>query len=700
MKKILFLATLALAYTSISFAQFSKRWYSYSDYAYNAYTTAGGAMQFVNAPMWHTPNAKTAYGSSYDTIAMISVGTTFAPRLAGWNNVATWGSTIKVGPTDVFTIDSVRIFGVYQRNNSKTAVRDTIRMSFVTGNGLAGSNLPSQSAAPVGYGPVDYLAMAYDTTRNIATRMSTSLPLPYVQTLVLSNTDTASFFERAIRLTTPVTVAAGYMAGMSLSFRSGDATYTPYDTINYTSGNRKYGMFRPIIGFKSLGSFSPDWADYDPLDSNAGYFKLMAASWAGQYLPQWMLGTPPVGAGSWTASQLQLPVIDFHIDCPACQLNDVITGTYSVCVSSSTALAHSAPGGTWASSNTAIATVTSGGTVNGISAGTVTITYAIGGNKAYTTFTVHPVPAPGVITGPADICEGSATLYTTTGTSGTWSSSATSTAVVTSGLVTGLSTGTATISFTSTTVCGTLSATKAITVNALPDAGSITGSSTICIGSSSSLTSTEPGGTWAGTTGNATVSSSGSVTGATEGPDVIVYTVTNLCGSAVTAKPVTVNALPASGTITGFSSVCIGSNITLTPSEPGGTWAASNGNATVNAAGIVTGVSAGTVDVSYTNTNTCGSASTGTTITVNDCALSVSNVSGTEVMLYPNPVVHSFTISSADGIRSLSISNLMGQEILKNSYDKKEVSINIGHLPSGIYMLRVNDQHLLRITKQ
>jgi hypothetical protein len=79
-----------------------------------------------------------------------------------------------------------------------------------------------------------------------------------------------------------------------------------------------------------------------------------------------------------------------------------------------------------------------------------------------------------------------------------------------------------------------------------------------------------------------------------------------------------VNASPSAGTITGSSAVCAGSTITLSNTTTGGTWSSSNtAIATVGSTGIVTGVASGTVTISYTVTNSCGTATAIKVITVN-----------------------------------------------------------------------------------
>lgn len=85
-------------------------------------------------------------------------------------------------------------------------------------------------------------------------------------------------------------------------------------------------------------------------------------------------------------------------------------------------------------------------------------------------------------------------------------------------------------------------------------------------------------------------------------------TVTNSLGCSATSAPVNVivNPLP---TITGVLNTCVGQTSTLTGSgtpHPTTAWTSSNTSvATVSATGIVTGVSGGTVNITYMNNNGC-----------------------------------------------------------------------------------------------
>ncbi len=72
----------------------------------------------------------------------------------------------------------------------------------------------------------------------------------------------------------------------------------------------------------------------------------------------------------------------------------VINGSSKVCVGASVNLNDSTGGGEWSCSNTAIATISSSGTVNGVSSGTVIITYSVGANFQTKAIVVNPLPSP------------------------------------------------------------------------------------------------------------------------------------------------------------------------------------------------------------------------------------------------------------------------------------------------------------------
>src|SRR5206468_7265368 len=125
-------------------------------------------------------------------------------------------------------------------------------------------------------------------------------------------------------------------------------------------------------------------------------------------------------------------------------------------------------------------------------------------------------------------CIGATATYTSNGTAGgTWSSTNTGVATVNSsnGLVTAVGAGTTNITY-SVSGCGSLSSFKTLTVNPNANAGTVSGTSPLCIGATATYTSNgDAGGTWTSTnTGVATVgSSTGLVTAIAAGTTNITY---------------------------------------------------------------------------------------------------------------------------------------------------------------------------------
>jgi uncharacterized protein YjdB len=212
-----------------------------------------------------------------------------------------------------------------------------------------------------------------------------------------------------------------------------------------------------------------------------------------------------------------------------------IAGGTSVCVGQSLALTTAAPGGIWTSNNPTRATIGSvSGMVNGIAAGSLSISYTIGACRAILPFTVNRLSAIG---GNAAVCEGQTTALTNANSGGVWTSELPAVATIgsASATVTGVAAGTTIISYTLATGC---TATRVQTVHPI---AAITGSSTVCISTPTTLANTVGGGIW--TSNNTTIarigSATGIVTGVRSGYAIIAYTIP-ATGCRVTA-PMTVN---------------------------------------------------------------------------------------------------------------------------------------------------------------
>lgn len=275
-----------------------------------------------------------------------------------------------------------------------------------------------------------------------------------------------------------------------------------------------------------------------------------------------------------------------------------ITGTATVCAGLTTTLSHAVAGGTWTSSNSSIATVGSTGIATGVAPGTATITYALSATCRATKI-VTVIASPAAITGTGTTCVGGTTSLSSTTPGGTWSSSATAVATVgsTSGVVTGAGVGTATITYK----VGSCYTTTVVTIT--PAVTAVTGTGTICIGATLTLSCTTPGGTWSSSaTAVASVgSSSGVVTGASTGTATISYKI----GTCYSTTVVTVT--PLASPITGTTGICAGTSATLSNATPGGTWGSGNTGVALigSTTGIVTGVALGTSMITYSVGSGC-----------------------------------------------------------------------------------------------
>ncbi len=215
---------------------------------------------------------------------------------------------------------------------------------------------------------------------------------------------------------------------------------------------------------------------------------------------------------------------------------------------------------------------------------------------------------PASITGNAPMCVGNTVSLSNIFTGGSWSSSNTGVATVsTSGVITGVNGGTSTISYTS----GSCLSTAVVTVSPLP--APITGNDIVCVGATTAFANAVLGGTWSSSypAVASVMTSSGIITGHVAGGSYITYTMPGGCWITDT-----VNVVNPPSPITGGMSICPGTSTDLNSSGSGGSWTSLNpGSASVNPAnGIVTGIHADTAQIKYTSAAGC---SVFATVTIN-----------------------------------------------------------------------------------
>ncbi len=300
----------------------------------------------------------------------------------------------------------------------------------------------------------------------------------------------------------------------------------------------------------------------------------------------------------------------------------------TICIGSTFYVSDSlSPGGAWSSSNPAVGSIDpSTGAIMGISAGTITITYTLGGSFVTGSFTVNPSPAP-ITGGGVAICVGSSTTLADATPGGTWSSYYYyATVGSTTGVVTGVYGGVDYIYYT----VGGCSVSATVTVDAT-SAGYLPPTVTVCLtGSYTYHDSLGLGGTWSSSNpAVATIgASTGVVTPVSGGTTTISYTTTGTCGTSVVTSTLTVSSTTAPGYISGTTALPLGyTSAYLYDSQPGGTWSSTSPAVlTINAtSGLITPVTIGTSLISYTYTG-CGGVAVDT-VTVRDTAL--DGISGT-----------------------------------------------------------------------
>ena len=161
------------------------------------------------------------------------------------------------------------------------------------------------------------------------------------------------------------------------------------------------------------------------------------------------------------------------------------------------------------------------------------------------------------------------------------------------------------------------------------------------------------------------------------------------CNTVSATGTITINDLPIATVITGVNEVCVGGTITLTEGASGTiVWNSSNtGVATIDAAGELTGISAGTTDITYTVTdiNGCTSLSSSVyTITVNGLpvfgTLTTNSAicEGDDAEFYVTGTANSvLTYNLNSGADEIAILNASGEATIVLSVATSDVIINL-----------------------
>lgn len=302
------------------------RWYDYVGYQSTVVLGDATAIGSTAPYLWNDTSGLWAYsnasgGTDYAANNLVSIGMSFDPVVPNWNNTTDYSGMIEIKATNAYTVDSIAIAGIYSRNPSKASVVDTLRFSMVYGDGSSTSNIYSYyfagtTAANYGTDTLTFITMGHDTVANIAKRNGTA-PAALVFDVLLNTAaegDTLSngLYYKTVAVPGGLSVPAGNFVSTSITYKSGDATYVPGDTIFLSGGNAKYNYFRPMLYYNNSGG-STTYHSYNINDQNIGYFQQPPyGSWSGDYIPSYAYST------SSGASTYQWVGLEYHATCATC----------------------------------------------------------------------------------------------------------------------------------------------------------------------------------------------------------------------------------------------------------------------------------------------------------------------------------------------------------------------------------------------
>jgi len=233
-------------------------------------------------------------GNVYDTINYASGGHILHPWFEFFNDVNIFAPT-EFGMKDAtvpYTLDSVTVYGFYQRQQQRPNVVDTVRLAIFYGPGGTNSNVITTydvgNTADFGVDTIRFAVAAYDSARVTATRASTAAPAVIYRNVPLtaaSENDTNAFGLNRIRAAVGQAIPAGNLVGVTATFIPGENFATGpngYDTVLLAGANNtvvpKYSMFRFRFFEQNRIGTTGQFPTYYPGSFNTGLFKLLPLS--------------------------------------------------------------------------------------------------------------------------------------------------------------------------------------------------------------------------------------------------------------------------------------------------------------------------------------------------------------------------------------------------------------------------------------
>lgn len=324
MKRISYFLSLFILIHNLAFGQ--SRWYSYNDYCKQSYATTDSSFY----PLWRDHNVLWLFGSGYDTLGVVSNALVLDPQFYDLNSNVYYFGQMQLSPQDVYSVDSVKVYGRYNRNPSKPGVVDTLRVSLVYSDNSVNSNLPefyfNNMMSNYGFDTVYFKLPFYDSVKRTLRSKNALSPQVVVVNFPLTTTNWADSNANGIhcfQVDIPNTlVGANQKVAVSTTFLSGD-NVIPYDTV-WNGTSYKYNVFLAYY-YKMIDANS--YPAYEPTNRTCGYIQTLplAFGWNNNYIPMYAFPFPTF--------PMEHPHIDIKLNCSTClpiipQITSSISSTY------------------------------------------------------------------------------------------------------------------------------------------------------------------------------------------------------------------------------------------------------------------------------------------------------------------------------------------------------------------------------------
>ncbi|MFM1998408.1 MAG: hypothetical protein RL204_355 [Bacteroidota bacterium] len=320
---------------------------------------------------------------------------------------------------------------------------------------------------------------------------------------------------------------------------------------------------------------------------------------------------------------------------------------------------------------------------------TVTGTSASGcQNTASTTITVEENPVVEITASATTVCSGNPiTLSVAEGLNYAWSNGENSASIT----VTPSSSSTYSVTATNSAGCSATASVE-LEILATPTLAFTVSDDAICNGESTTITASGAdnfewniGNTEASITVQPTLTTVYTVTGTND----------NGC-QAISSQEILVQQIPEIAFIEPITTFCLNSpeyTIEVLPANGVFSGPGMNGN-TFNpaAAGV------GTHSIQYYYSNGECDATSELEITVDDC-ISTNDIEATSISVYPNPATEMLTIDGLIGSNTLHLINEQGQIIFNERTFNAKQNIELQHLTSGIYYLKIQSDQRVQFKK-